>query len=194
MFWDQKSVVIHVRDAGLDGYPPDWSLICIAIGHQLLQLQGPSTDEAESRAHGAGTVHVAFPQRSQRVGVVEGDAALLKVKAHAEPGRQRVGEAWRRGGAVVSDAVALTAVMVVAVLGQVDLPHAHSEEAERRSRVQSVLCPAVVTTVRVITGERAQFNEWGHWQTLMRHLILLFFIYIYPHSDRGHIPVQYSEF
>lgn len=86
-------VVVYVGDAGLDGDPSHRSLICVAIGHQFLQLQSPSADETERRAHGAGAVHVAFPQRSQRVGVEEGDATLLKVKAHTEPRRQRVGEA-----------------------------------------------------------------------------------------------------
>lgn len=47
-------------------------------------------------------------------------------------------------------------VVVVAVLGQVDLTHPHSEEAEWWSRVQGVLCPAVMTTVWVVAGERAK--------------------------------------
>lgn len=155
---DQPSVVIYIRDTGLDGYPSDRNLICIAIGYQLLQLQCPSTNETESWAHGARAIHMTFPQRSQRVGIIEGDATLLKVKAHTEPGRQRVGEACGRGGAVVSDAVSLvTVVVVVAVLGQEDLTHPHSEKTERWSGVQGILCPTVMTTVWVIAGERAQF-------------------------------------
>ena len=104
---------------------------------------------------------MTFPQGSQGVGVVEGDATLLKVKAHTEPGRQRVGEACGRGRAVadgVSDAVPVVTVVmvvVVAVLGQVDLTHPHGEEAERWSRVQGVLGPAVMTAVGVVAGERA---------------------------------------
>lgn len=90
---------------------------------------------------------MAFPQGPQGVGVVEGDPSLLKVETHAEPGRQGVGEARGRGGPVVSGAVA---VVVVGVLGQVDLTHAHGEEAERRSRVQVILCTAVVATVWVV--------------------------------------------
>lgn len=90
---DQPSVVIYIRDTGLNGHSSDRNLICIAIGYQLLQLQRPSTNETESWAHGAGAIHMTFPQRSQRVGIIEGDATLLKVKAHTEPGWQRVGEA-----------------------------------------------------------------------------------------------------
>lgn len=157
--------VIWIRDAGLDGYPSDRSLICIANGHQLLQLQRPPADETERRAHGAGAIHMTFPQGSQGVGVVKGDATLLKVKAHTEPRRQWVGEARGWGGAVtngVSDTVSMVTVVVVvvvAVLGQVDLTHPHSEEAERRSRVQGVLCSAVMAAVRVITGEEEQFDK-----------------------------------
>ncbi len=105
---------------------------------------------------------MTFPQRSQRVGIVEGDATLLKVKAHTEPGRQRVGEACGRGGAVadgVSDTVPMVTVVVEAVLGQVDLTHPHSEEAEGWSRVQGILCSAVMTTIWVIAGERARFGK-----------------------------------
>ena len=90
---------------------------------------------------------MAFPQGPQRVGVVEGDPALLKVEAHTQPGGQRVGEARGRGGAVVPGAVP---VVAVAVLGQVDLAHAHREEAERRGRVQVVLRPAVMAAVWVV--------------------------------------------
>ena len=109
---------------------------------------------------------MTFPQRSQRVGVIEGDATLLKVKGHTEPGRQRVGEACGRGGAVadgVAGAVPVVTVVVlvvVVVLGQVDLTHPHSEEAERWSRVQGVLRPAVMTAVWVVAAEReSSMNE-----------------------------------
>lgn len=124
----------------MDGHPSDWGLICVAIGYQLLELQRSSANETESRTHGAGAIYMTLPQRSQRVGVIEGDTTLLKVEAHTEPGRQRVGEACGRGGAVaVGDGVAVSvpmaAVVVVAVLGQVDFTHPHSEEAEGRSRV-----------------------------------------------------------
>lgn len=132
----------------MDGDPPDWSLICVAIGHQLLQLQSSPTNETEGRAHGTGAIHVAFPKRPQGVGVVEGDPTLLKVETHAEPGRQRVGEACGRGGPVVPGAVP---VVAVAVLGQVDLTHPHSEETEGRGRVQVVLCAAVMAAVGVVT-------------------------------------------
>lgn len=81
------------------------------------------------------------------MGVVEGDPTFLKVETHAEPGRQRVGEACGRGGAVVPGAVPMVAV---AVLGQVDLPHPHGEETERRSRVQVVLRAAVMAAVWVV--------------------------------------------
>lgn len=139
----------------MDGYPSDWSLICVAIGYQLLQLQSSSTNETESWAHRARAIHVAFPQGPQGVGIVEGDPTLLKVETHTEPGGQGVGEARGRGGAVVSRAVP---VVVVAVVGQVDLTHAHSEEAERRSRVQVIFCTAVVAAVWVVP-ESAQIKK-----------------------------------
>lgn len=100
---------------------------------------------------------MTFPQRSKGVGIIEGDATLLKVKAHTEPRRQRVGEARGRGGPVgdgVSGTVPMATVVVIVVLGQVDLTHPHSEETERRSRVQGVLCAAVMTAVRVVAGQR----------------------------------------
>lgn len=84
---------------------------------------------------------MAFPERSERVGVVEGHAALLEIKAHPEPWRQGVRDARGGGGAIavgdgVSDAVAMVTVVVVVVvvglLGQVDLSHTHGEEAEGR--------------------------------------------------------------
>lgn len=132
----------------MDGDPSDRSLIRVAIGDQLLQLQSSSPDETESRADGTGAIHVAFPQRPQGVGVVEGHPAFLEVEAHAQPGGQRVGEARGRGGAVVPAAVP---VVAVAVLGQVDLTHPHREEAERRRRVQVVFRTAVVAAVWVVT-------------------------------------------
>lgn len=148
----------------MNGDPSDRSLVGVAIGHQFLQLQSSSADETEGRAHGAGAVHVPLPQRPQGVGVVEGDAALLKVEAHAQPRRQRVGEAQGRRGPVaggVADAVAVVAVVtmvvvvvVVAVLRQVDLPHPHGEEAEGWSRVQGILRPTVVTAVWVVAAWR----------------------------------------
>lgn len=99
---------------------------------------------------------MALPERSQRVGVKEGDAPLLKIKAHAEPGRQRVGEARGGGRAVdvgdgISDTVAVVMV-VIAVLGQIYFAHSHGEEAERWSGVQSILCSAVVAAVWVIAA------------------------------------------
>lgn len=57
----------------------------------------------------------------------------------------------------------MVVVVVVAVLGQVDLTHPHSEEAEGWSRVQGILCAAVVTTVRVVAG---QFDKQGRKQPL----------------------------
>lgn len=123
---DKPSVVINIRDTGLDGYPSDWSLICIAIGYKLLQLQCTSTNETESWAHGAGAIHVAFPQRPERVGVIEGDATLLKVKGQTEPRWQGIGEACRCGWAVVSGTISMVTVVMIAVLGQVDLTHPHS--------------------------------------------------------------------
>lgn len=121
----------------MDGYPPHRSLICVPVGNQLLQLQRPPTDKAESGADGPRAINVTLPQRAQRVSVVEGDPALLKVQAHAEPGRQRVGEAGGRGGAVavgdgVSIAVPVAAVMVVVVLRHVYFTHPHRKEAEGR--------------------------------------------------------------
>lgn len=148
----------------MNGDPSDRSLVGVAIGHQFLQLQSSSPDEAEGGAHGAGAVHVPLPQRPQRVGVVEGDAALLEVEAHAQPRGQRVGEARGRRRPVadgVSDAVAVVTVVVVvvvvAVLRQVDLPHPHGEEAEGRSRVQGVLGAAVVAAVWVVAARREEF-------------------------------------
>lgn len=147
----------------MNGDPSDRSLVGVAIGHQFLQLQSSSADETEGRAHGAGAVHVPLPQRPQGVGVVEGDAALLKVEAHAQPRWQRVGEAQGRRGPVaggVADAVAVVAmvtvvvVVVVAVLRQVDLPHPHGEEAEGWSRVQGILRPTVVAAVWVVAAWR----------------------------------------
>lgn len=148
----------------MDGHPPDRGLICAAIGYQLLQLQRPPADETESWTHGAGAIHMTFPQRPQRVGVIEGDATLLKVKAHTKPGWQRVSEACGCGGAIavadwVSVTVPIATVVVVAVLGEVDFTHPHCEEAEGRSRVQGVLCPTVMTAVWVVAGERAQFEK-----------------------------------
>lgn len=165
----------------MDGYPSDRGLIRVTIGYQLLQLQRPPADETESRAHGAGAIHVTFPQRSERVGVIEGDATLLKVKGHTEPGRQRVGEACGRGGAV-ADGVAgavpvVTVVVVVVVLGQVDLTHPHSEEAERWSRVQGVLRPAVMTAVWVVAAEgESLMNEDvnNHYDESSPHFIPYF--------------------
>lgn len=99
-----------------------------------------------------------LPQRPQRVGVVEGDAALLEVQAHAQPRRQRVGEARGRRRPIadgVSHAVAVATVVVVVMVGvlrQVDLPHPHGEEAEGRSRVQGVLGAAVVAAVWVVAA------------------------------------------
>lgn len=150
----------------MDGHPSDRSLICVAIGYELLELQGPSTDETEGRTHGARAIHMALPQRSQRVSVIEGDATLLKVKAHTEPRRQRVGEACGRRGAVaigdgVSAAVPMATMVVAAVMGQVDFTHPHSEEAERRSRVQGIFRSTVVATVWVVAAEAAQHEKSG---------------------------------
>lgn len=50
--------------------------------------------------------------------------------------------------------MATVVVVVVAVLGQVDFTHPHCEEAERRSRIQGILCSTVMTTVWVVAGER----------------------------------------
>ena len=107
-----------------------------------------------------------LPQRPQGVGVVEGDPTLLKVEAHAEPGGQGVGDARRRRGAGavghgLPGAVAMVTVVVAAVLGEVDLAHAHGEEAEGRG-ILAVLCTAVVATVWVApadTGPRWMSKE-----------------------------------
>lgn len=171
----------------MDSYASDWSLICVAIGHQLLQLQSASADEAERWAHGAGAIHVALPQGPQGVGVVEGDPSLLKVETHAEPWRQRVGEARRRGGAVVPGAVA---VVAVAVLRQVDLTHAHGEEAEGRSRVQVVLCTAVVAAVWVI-AESAQINK-PRYIVFQCHFFLFLFCSFSPWA--GHVLWEMKPF
>lgn len=106
---------------------------------------------------------MTLPQRSQRVGIVKGDTTLLKVQAHAESGRQRIGDTCGRGGAVadgVSGTVAMVVVaaVVVAVLRQVNLSHSHSEEAEGWSRVQGIFCTAVMTTVWIIAERRAEFE------------------------------------
>lgn len=150
-----------VGHAGLDGHPSDRSLVRVAVGHQLLQLQGAPADEAERRAHGAGAIHVALPQGPQRVGVVEGHAALFEVEAHAEPRRQRVRDAFGRGGAVavgISVGVSMVTVGVVAVLRQVNFAHPHGEEAERRRRVQRILRPAVMAAVGVIPAAKKHLN------------------------------------
>lgn len=79
---------------------------------------------------------MTLPQWAQRVSVVEGDPTLLKVEAHAEPRRQRVGEASGRGGAVaVGDGVSIVvpmAAVVVVVLRQIYFTHPHRQEAEGR--------------------------------------------------------------
>lgn len=121
---------------------------------------------------------MAFPQGPQGVGVVEGDPALLEVEAHAEPGGQRVGEARGRGGAVVSSR-AVAVVVAVAVLGQVDLTHAHGEEAERGRRVQVVLRTAVVAAVWVVPGrERAPIDKRKRQRPPNETLVLLFRFYL----------------
>ena len=91
------------------------------------------------------------------MGVVEGDPTLLKVEAHAEPGGQGVGDARRRRGAGavghgLPGAVAMVTVVVAAVLGEVDLAHAHGEEAEGRGRVQRVLCSTIMAAVGVVAA------------------------------------------
>lgn len=148
----------------MDCYPSHWGLICIAICYQLLQLQRPSTNETESWTHGARAIYVTLPQRSQRVGIIEGDATLLKVKAHTKPGRQWVGEARGRGGAIaigdgVSYTIPVAIVVVVVVLRHVDFTHPHSEEAEGWSRVQGILCSTVMATVWVVAGEKERERE-----------------------------------
>lgn len=87
------------------------------------------------------------------MGIVERDAPFLKVKAHTEPGRQRVSEASGRWMAVaVGDGVPL--LMVVVVLRQVDFTHPHSQKAEGRRRIQGILCAAVMAAVWVVAAER----------------------------------------
>lgn len=85
------------------------------------------------------------------MGIVERDAPFLKVKAHTEPGRQRVSEASGRWMAV---AVGVPLLMVVAVLRQVDFTHPHSQKAEGRRRIQGILCAAVMAAVWVVAAER----------------------------------------
>lgn len=85
------------------------------------------------------------------MGIVERDAPFLKVKAHTEPGRQRVSEASGRWMAV---AVGVPLLMVVAVLRQVDFTHPHSQKAEGRRKIQGILCAAVMAAVWVVAAER----------------------------------------
>lgn len=85
------------------------------------------------------------------MGIVERDAPFLKVKAHTEPGRQRVSEASGRWMAV---AVGVPLLMVVAVLRQVDFTHPHSQKTEGRRRIQGILCAAVMAAVWVVAAER----------------------------------------
>lgn len=74
------------------------------------------------------------------MGVVEGDAALVEVQAHPQPGGQGGGGEWvaRRGG------------VGHPLVGQQDLAHAHGQETERGRAVLGVLCPTVVPAVWII--------------------------------------------
>ena len=168
------------------GHPPDGRGVRVAIGHQLLQLQRSPANETEGGAHGAGAVHVPLPQRPEGVGVVEGDPTFLKVKAHAQPGGQGVGDARRRrvAGAVghgVPGAVAMvTVVVAAAVLGEVDFAHAHGEEAEGGG-VLAVLGPAVVAAVWVAPADREpRWTRGTHCWSVSRVSTALKFSLIKP--------------
>lgn len=150
-----RSVSAQFRDTGLDGDSSDRRLICIAIRHQLLQLQSPSSDKAEGRTDRRRAVDRALPERAERMSVVKGDTALLKVQTHTQPRGERVGDAGGRGGAVGIRDVPVVDLSVVGVGrgGQVDFAHAHREEGERWQRVGRIFCPTVMAAVRVVPGQ-----------------------------------------
>lgn len=139
--WLNMRPVRSVAEIGgtcLDGHSPGGSLLNAAIGHKLLQLQGPSTNETEGWANRGGAVHRPLPQHTQGVGVVERDPALVEIQTHPEARGQRDGEGVARG-------------VGYPLVGQENLAHAHGEEAEWRGTVLGVLCPAIVPTVWVIS-------------------------------------------
>lgn len=132
----------------MDRHPPRRRLLDVPVGHEVLKLEGPPADEAESRAHRGRAVHVPPPEHAQGVGVIEGDASFVAVQAHAQPGRQR---SRVDGGrvAMAGLAVALRLALTVArSSGEQDLPHAHGQEAEGRG-VLGFLCAAVMAAVWV---------------------------------------------
>lgn len=140
----------------MDRHPPRRRLFDASVGHEVLKLQGPPADEAESRAHRRRAVHVSFPEHAQGVGVIEGDASFVTVQAHSQPGWQRSGVDGSRVAAALGVqrglAVAVCLALTVArSSGEQDLPHAHCQEAEGRG-VLGFLRAAVMATVWVTPG------------------------------------------
>lgn len=134
-------------------------LLDAPVGHKVLQLQRPATDEAEGRAQRRRAVHVALPQDTQRVRVVVGDPPFLAVQAHTQPGGQWGGVGVGRPAVAAAVgvqrplAVALTVALVAGSvsLREQDLAHSYCEEVEG-GRVLTFLCSAVMATVRVTAG------------------------------------------
>lgn len=156
---------------GLDGDSSDGCLICVAIGHQLLELQSPASDEAERWTDGSRAVDWTLPQRAEWMRIVKGDAALLEVQTHTQPWRKRIGDAGRRRGAVGVRDVPVVDRPVVGIGrgGQVDLPHAHCEEGERGQTVWRVFYPTVMAAVRVIPGQlKTQLRVQSIWNEVVK--------------------------
>ena len=161
------SLLAQIGCPCLDGHPPWRRLLDAPTGHQVLKLQGPPADEAEGRTHRSWAIHVRLPQHPQRVGVVEGDPALLAVQTHSQSGGQRsrvrVGQVAVAAAVGVHSSVALAvrlALTVAVPLWEQDLAHAYGEEAEGRG-VLAVFCSTVMAAVWVTA-------EGGRWEEEMR--------------------------
>lgn len=67
----------------LDSYPPWRRLLNALIGHKVLQLQGPSTNEAEGRTHWNWTIQMSLPEDPQTVGIIKCDTSFVTVQTHS---------------------------------------------------------------------------------------------------------------
>lgn len=156
-YWDVTKTTTSAQFSGpgLDGDSSDRCLICVAIGHQLLKLQSPSSNEAERRTYRSRAIDWTLPEWAERMGIVKGDTALLDVQTHTQPWRKRIGDTGWRGGAVTIRDVPVIDLSMVGIGrgGQVDLAHTHCEEGERGQRVWRVFGPTVMATVRVIPAQ-----------------------------------------
>lgn len=160
-----RNLFAEIRRTCLDSYPPRWRLLDAPIGHKVLQLQGPSTDEAEGRAHWGRTVYVSLPQDPQRVGIIEGDSSFVTVQTHSQSGWQRSSVRVRHAAMAATVGVhcplALAVRLALSVtmsLRKKDLAHAHCEETEGWS-VLAVLCPTVMAAVWVAARCRQRGGE-----------------------------------